>query len=287
MLQTQYTMDYGSIKAESKAASVNDRYFPIFYLDLLVITGRSLKAITSRTERFFDNITFTFKHWRKPYSVKHAGGLSFELDQRTFRLATVAIREAWFIVMHPAVSVMTEMPASRQEQAKRREMGSKNSALQTHHAHFLAIYIKWIFLTAELLGEGIEPSWKLDGPQTQKITFNKWTTFREQFMGSWNDYIEEHTCDKFWTDNTPAFHAYDYGANIEIKVNDILQTLPRETRLQRGDEESDSDSENDGQTDGSQLEASVETGGERDPPEGVDYHNLYSEGLKQLRTEME
>ena len=295
MLQRLYTMDYGSTKAGSKAAPTNDEYIPVFYLDLLIIIGQPLKPITRQTERFFDNVNITFKNWRSSYSTKHADGLNFKLDQRTFRLATAATRESWFIVMHPTVSVMTELPTSKQEQQKRREEASQNSALQPHHAYFLANYIKWIFSTAVLLGEGIEPSWKLDGPQSQNITFNKWTIFQEIFVAEWGGYIAGHTRDKFWTDNKPAFHAYDYGANIEIKVNDMLQTLPRETRLRHDDEESDSgddnDSDADGLTDNPQSELpSVNTAEGRTPSnvsESIDYYSLYPEGLQQLRVEME
>jgi len=34
----------------------------------------------------------------------------------------------------------------------------------------------------ELLGEGVEASWVLDGPQAQNITSNRWTMFQEAFM---------------------------------------------------------------------------------------------------------
>jgi hypothetical protein len=61
-------------------------------------------------------------------------------------------------------------------------------------------------------------------------------------MDSWEGYVEGRACDEFLMDNKLAFHAYDYGANIEIKVNEVLQTLPRETRLRHDDEESESDS---------------------------------------------
>jgi hypothetical protein len=62
MLQRLYTMDYGSRKASSKAAPANDEYIPMFYLDLLIIIDQPLKPITRPTERFFNNITITFKN---------------------------------------------------------------------------------------------------------------------------------------------------------------------------------------------------------------------------------
>src|SRR4051812_24896237 len=107
--------------------------------------------------------------------------------------------------MHPSGSVLTELPSSRREQRKRSEESSKSSALQFSHAQFLATYIKQVFLLDELLGEGVEASWVLDGQQSQNITFNKWTTFQERFMEDWDEYVREHTVDPFWHENQPAF----------------------------------------------------------------------------------
>jgi hypothetical protein len=160
-----------------------------------------------------------------------------------------------------------------------------------HHARFLASYIKGIFLIGELLGEGVEPSWKLDGPHTQKITFNKWTTFQETFMQEWPEHVRQNTRDKFWTENQPAFHAYDYGANIEIEVTEQLRSVPKETRLRTAEEDSDSgdegmDAEAGGlayheRFDGAASEASA------NPPSLHDYQHLFTGGLQQLRTELE
>ena len=157
MLQRRYTIDYGSRKAGSRAAALEDEYIPSFFLDLLIIVGRPLRPITQLSSRFFDNMTISFKNWRAPYSNKHVHGLSFDLEHRTFRLATAATRESWFIVMHPIASTPEEL-LSRSERRKRREKSSQCSALQPHHAYFLASYIKQIFLIGELLGEGVEPS---------------------------------------------------------------------------------------------------------------------------------
>jgi hypothetical protein len=56
--------------------------------------------------------------------------------------------------------------------------------------------------------------------------------------------VSRHSYDKFWAENQPAFHAYDYGANIHIESNDRLPSLPKETprRLDK-DDENDDDSE--------------------------------------------
>lgn len=291
MLQKRYTIDYGSRKDGSRAAAPDDEYIPSFFLDLLIIIGRPLKPITQPSSRFFDNMTISFKNWRASYSNKHVHGLSFDLEHRTFRLATAATREAWYVVMHPVANAPEEL-RSRGELRKRREKSSQSSALQHHHAQFLAAYIKQLFLTGELLGEGVEPSWRLDGPHTQKITFNKWTTFQEKFMLEWPAYIRRSTQDAFWTENQPAFHAYDYGANIEIEATEQMRSVPKETRLRPVEEESDSDEEaaelelEDGDThnEGSRGEAS---GASAVPHVGYDYQSLFTGGLDQLRTELE
>src|SRR5690348_7435702 len=142
MLQRLCTIDYGSKKAGSRPAAEDDEYHPVFHLDLLVIIGRPLKPLTQSNDRFFDNITITFKNWRAPYSSKHIHGLPFDLQHRTFRLATAATREAWFIVMHPIAPPVTELASSRREYRKRLEKSSESSALEADHAQFLAAYIK-------------------------------------------------------------------------------------------------------------------------------------------------
>ncbi|KAF4969200.1 hypothetical protein FSARC_3530 [Fusarium sarcochroum] len=75
------------------------------------------------------------------------------------------------------------------------------TALVQGRALMFASYIKDIFLRGELLGQGVEPRWALRGKETQMIAFDKW----------------------------PAFHAYDYGANINIEVNEGIANLEEET----------------------------------------------------------
>ncbi|KAH7334190.1 hypothetical protein BKA66DRAFT_480077 [Pyrenochaeta sp. MPI-SDFR-AT-0127] len=290
MLQRRYTIDYGSKKAGSRAAAADDEYIRSFFLDLLIIIGRPLKPITQPSNRFFDNITISFKNWRASYSAKHVHGLSFDLEHRTFRLATAATRESWYIVMHPIANAPEEL-LSRNERRKRREKSSQSSALHFHHAQFLASYIKEIFLIGELLGEGVEPSWKLDGHHTQKITFNKWTTFQEIFMQEWLEYVRHNTQDTFWAENQPAFHAYDYGANIEIDVAEQLRSVPKEARLRSVEEDSESDEESLDAEDSvfeydERLSGEVPGAGSTSPV-GYDYRSLFTGGLQQLRTELE
>lgn len=316
MLQQRYTIDYGSRKVGSRPTHADDEYHPLFFLDMIIIVGRPLKAITQSNDRFFDNVTISFRNWRSSYSCKHIHGFSFDLQHRTFRLATAATRESWFIVMHPSGPVLTELPSSRREQRKRSEESSKSSALQLSHAQFLATYIKQVFLSDELLGEGVEASWVLDGQQSQNITFNKWTTFQERFMEDWDEYAQEHTVDPFWHENQPAFHAYDYGANIEIQVTDRLRSMPKEISV-RPLEESSDDDEGSEEEDGAGSRVRVSTPGRQEESRGPedddqndgahenhDSHspsarpdegdsngifpsNFYPDGLAELRTELE
>jgi hypothetical protein len=99
-------------------------------------------------------------------------------------------------------------------------------------ALLLASYIKDIFLCGELLGEGVEPRWALGGAEAQMIAFDKWVTFQTRFMEGWEEFIEGlSVCggDTFWLDHQPAFHAYDYGANIKIEINEEIANLEQET----------------------------------------------------------
>lgn len=158
MLQTLYTIDYGRKTAGSRPAATDDEYYPTFSLDMLAFIGRPLQPITKRSDQFFDNITITFRNWHAPYSSKHLHGIPFDLQHRTFRIAIAASREAWFIVMHPVVAQIRELPDSQQEHKKRLEKSSRSSAMLTHHARQLASFITQVFLTGELLGLGVERS---------------------------------------------------------------------------------------------------------------------------------
>lgn len=228
-------MDYGSRKSGSRPASEKDTYYPAFYLDFISVIGRPLQPITRRSERFFDNVTISFHHWQAPYSAKHVQTMPFDLTNRTFRLATGATREIWFLVMHPVRLAGTGRPP--------RDAARRGSAVAKHHAESLASYIKSVFLTGELLGEGIEPSWTLGGQQTQTITYNKWTAFQEIFMEGWAGFARQNAHEPFWVDNRPAFHAYDYGANIEIDVTEHVQALGREARIRPDEDEEEGDAE--------------------------------------------
>ena len=109
-------------------------------------------------------------------------------------------------------------------------------------------------------------------------------------MLGWTEHVRQNTQDTFWTENQPAFHAYDYGANIEIDVANQLRAVPKETRLWPVKEESDSEEE------AVELEGSAEhdersrgsTPGARAIAQAsYDYQNLFVGGLRELRAELE
>ncbi|KAJ9413916.1 hypothetical protein QL093DRAFT_2569888 [Fusarium oxysporum] len=209
LLQRRVVLDYGSKKTGSKPASEDDDYYPVFRLDFVSIVGLPRRPIC-RPSHFFDNITISFRHW----------------DGRTFRVATGATREAWFIVMHP-----NQRTAGANNPRRRHDATHTRTALVQGRALMLASYIKDIFLRGELLGEGVEPRWALGGKETQMIAFDKWVIFQTLFMDGWTGFLERFSAqdDTFWTDHQPAFHAYDYGANINIEVNEGIANLEEET----------------------------------------------------------
>ncbi|KFY66178.1 hypothetical protein V496_02144 [Pseudogymnoascus sp. VKM F-4515 (FW-2607)] len=130
-------------------------------------------------------------------------------------------------------------------------------------------------------------------------------------MESWPEHVARHSYDDFWMENEPVFHAYDYGANIEIEVSEGVQRLGPETRLrprEDTDDEADADSEHDqrsaaggddsqprsvrgeGQSEGGQSEGGRSVGGTQaewplEPKSTPD--GLYSDGLTQLATELD
>ncbi|KFA80281.1 hypothetical protein S40288_10266 [Stachybotrys chartarum IBT 40288] len=243
MLQHRYTIDYGQRSAGSKPASTADEYYPTFHLDMISVVGKPLHAITNQSS-FFDNVTFTLQHWAAPYSSMHAiSSLPFTLLNRTFRLATGASREIWFIVMHPIQQEPSELPGSHAGRRVGSRADGRRSGLRKDHAEALSSYIKDIFLDGALLGEGIEPCWTLGERRSQNITFEKWSMFQELFMERWHIFVDIHAHDQFWADHQPAFHAYDHGANIPIQVNEALEALPRETTLRTDEYGSESESE--------------------------------------------
>lgn len=246
---------------------------------MIAVVGRPMKAIVHRSARFFDNVTISFADWRAPYRAKHVeGGIGFDLCHRTFRIACGASREAWYIVMHPRIAISEIDPSQAQVEASIR-----NSALEERHARFLAEYIKEVFLGEDLVGEGVEASWRLDQRRNQNITFNKWTSFQHQFMEGWSEYVAAHTTDEFWSENRPAFHAYDYGANIALDVTEELQELQKEQLIEDAADEHASDSEEPVQLSLAQASPQPPTSANATDGEVA----FSTEGLENLRTELE
>ncbi|EGU76685.1 hypothetical protein FOXB_12805 [Fusarium oxysporum f. sp. conglutinans Fo5176] len=245
LLQRRVVLDYGSKKTGSKPASEEDDYYPVFRLDFVSVVGLPRRPIC-RSSHFFDNITISFRQWNATYSAKHVQGIDFDLTGRTFRIATGATREAWFIVMHPS-----QRAAGANNPRRRHDTTHTRTALVQGRALMLASYIKDIFLRGELLGEGVEPRWTLWGKETQMIAFDKWVIFQTLFMDGWTEFLERFSAqgDTFWTDHQPAFHAYDYGANINIEVNEGIANLEEETVIRSAYSEelsNDSDDSDDG-----------------------------------------
>ncbi|KAL6360882.1 hypothetical protein LRP88_05615 [Fusarium phalaenopsidis] len=225
LLQRRVVLDYGSKKTGSKAASEDDDYYPVFRLDFVSIVGLPRRPIC-RSSHFFDNITISFRHWSAPYVAKHVQGVDFDLSGRTFPHCH---RRHSRSLVHRHAS----KPESCWDQPPRRRHDTTHTrtALVQGRALLLASYIKDIFLQGELLGEGVEPRWALGGKETQMIAFDKWVIFQTLFMDGWTEFLERFSVedDPFWTDHQPAFHAYDYGANINIEVNEGIANLEEET----------------------------------------------------------
>jgi len=302
VLQRAHTIDYGSRQAGSAAADATDKYVPVFHLDFLSIVGLPLRPITRADRDFFDHVVITFKDWHQSYPAKHHFKIPFDLQHRTFRLATASTRETWYIVMHPIVAPAIEL-LPRHKRLERQTKSSKASALRIHHARALADYIKRVFQSGDLVGERVEASWNLGGAQSQKLAGIRWTTFQEQFVEDWPEHVSRHSYDAFWLENEPVFHAYDYGGNIEIEVSDEIEVLEREARL-RPVEDSDGESDADsgavddlglvddreyGGTHGTGQGPTTARGTQHDWPLNLSskQDDLYSEGLKKLETALD
>ena len=133
--------------------------------------------------------------------------------------------------MHLVANTATKLLSLRQERQKRFKRLLQASALKFPYASFLATYIKRIFLLGELLREEVKLLQKLDSLHSQKLAFNKQTTFQKRFIQEQSSYIAGQSCNSFQIENQLAFYAYNYSANIKIKVNKQLQLLPKETCL--------------------------------------------------------
>ncbi|KAK0368167.1 hypothetical protein CLIM01_14476 [Colletotrichum limetticola] len=246
MIQEKHTIDFGSARAGCTQARPSDSFFPQFFLDFFSVVGKPGRPISRPDGPIFDNITVSFQRWSAPYGAKHVSGIPFNITGRTFRVAQAATREIWFIVMHPVTGEMSELPASAAEARRRREKAGERSGMPMPLACELASYITGVFQSPTLLGEGVQPSWRPGGRESQRISSSRWMTFQELFMEGWAAWSGRRGAGSFWAKHEPAFHAYDYGANIEIEVSEELYDLPRERH--RPMDEDDGDNDDDDET---------------------------------------
>ncbi|KAF5483097.1 hypothetical protein CGCA056_v015153 [Colletotrichum aenigma] len=147
----------------------------------------------------FDNIEFSLESYAAPYSAKHIGGIPFDITGRTFRVAKAGTREVWFVVMHP----VAHEPTSRGGGPRERQTASEKSGMPAGLARELAAYI----------------------------------VFQQQFMDGLGCLGQQPQPQFILATHEPAFHAYDYGANIEIQVSDSIYDLPRERHIPYEEEE--------------------------------------------------
>src|SRR6266702_1599041 len=96
-------------------------------------------------------------------------------------------------------------------------------------------------------------------------------------------------------ENQLAFHAYNYGANIEIEIHKKselskqLKSLPKETRLRQNNKESKLKEEDTNiLKDGTQLISNYSNSKEvSEALKEINYQSLYIKGLYQLHTKLE
>jgi hypothetical protein len=95
--------------------------------------------------------------------------------------------------------------------------------------------------------------------------------------------VAAKTVDDFWTENRPAFHAYDYGANIALDVTEQLQELRKEEPIHNATDDCPSDT--------GKPVMSPSPGMSSPPPaatlEAEGEGTIHTEGLQNLRTELE
>ena len=97
-------------------------------------------------------------------------------------------------------------------------------------------------------------------------------------MAKWATYIAGKTNDPFWTENQPAFHAYDYGANIMLDVTEDIQALDREEPIQSLTRDDISDGEEAARSSPSPSDQLVDISAD---------DILYPTGLRKLQVELE
>jgi hypothetical protein len=184
------------VVGQGRAADADDEYHPLFFLDYICIVGRPLRSITRTNECFFDNVTVTFKDWQQAYTAKIQYKLPAFRPPESDIQAGGGIDEG-DVVHRDAPDHDADRGAAVLAAGVVEEAGEIESAQHTHgtHARVLASYIKDVFLTGELMGERVEPSWTLNSPLSQTLTCDTWTIFQERFMEGWPLHVERHSYD--------------------------------------------------------------------------------------------
>ncbi|KAM6504549.1 hypothetical protein FSOLCH5_015455 [Fusarium solani] len=103
------------------------------------------------------------------------------------------------------------------------------------------------------------------------IAFDKSVTFQTRFMEGWEEFIDGLSArggDTFWLDHQPAFHAYDYGANIKIEVNEEIANLEQETVIRSAHLHSEMDDDDDDDDGWEMLRQGREQHGEEEEEDG-------------------
>ena len=97
--------------------------------------------------------------------------------------------------------------------------------------------------------------------------------------------MQEYLYNNFQMENLPAFHAYNYGMNIKIELNEQLRSLFKEIYLCQNNKKSKSLEEEDTSIleDGTQLILSCNNEREvLEAPEEINYQSLYIKKLYKL-----
>ncbi|KAL3290671.1 hypothetical protein RB213_009689 [Colletotrichum asianum] len=210
MMQEKHTINFRSRRAGCTQARPSDGFFPQFYLNFFSVVSKPGRPISRHNRPIFDNITMSFQRWSAPYRAKHVSRIPFD-----------------FIIMHPVTGEMSKLPSSTADAQQRRKQAGEKSRMPMPLACKLASYITSVFQSPALLSEGIQRSWRPGGQESQRISSNRSAT-------------------SFWARHKPAFHAYNYRANIEIEVSKELYNLPQERHYAIDDSEDEEDGEETG-----------------------------------------
>lgn len=207
---------------------IRDNTYFRYYLDFISVIGKPGQNISSYNYPPLDNITITFQQWAAPYSAKYVDGIDFDLTGRTFRIGVSSTRAIWFIIMHPTEGENSEFPHSAHERRKKTETQAQNSGMPRELASELGTYIIDVFQTGDLLQEGVEYKWEPGSDHKQNMTAKKWATFQNLATAGYITWANTFGQTSFWRRHRPAFHAYDYGANIKLDYDENISNIPAE-----------------------------------------------------------